>query len=337
MKIILLTIAGLLATSPILAKESAIMKKEKQARSEELKSLQTRSEVSVADAAKAHKLRVKAIDSILKVLKTTSEPNRQYELLRRLGELYVEQAEFRLGREIADFEKAYAKWEKGGSKGKAPVADYKRSTGSIKSGIAVYETIIAKFPKNSAVDVSYYEVGKLLLRLDDKKGVTYLTRLAKEHPKSEFVPETYLALGEYYFDRHEILTARDYYLKAAKYSAHSIYPYTVFKLGWAYYNSPAKNPEDELQNRKLAIAAFKMVVSLSTRREATPNQIYLRQEAINDLIMVWAETEDINSAWTYFRSIDSQDSFYIMLEKLGAIYTEQGENEKAIVVFLGVF
>jgi TolA-binding protein len=49
--------------------------------------------------------------------------------------------------------------------------------------------------------------------------------------------------------------------------------------------------------------------------------------------MVWADAGDIDSAWAYFKTIGEQDSFYVMLERLGGIYASQGKNDKAIQVY----
>ncbi len=53
--------------------------------------------------------------------------------------------------------------------------------------------------------------------------------------------------------------------------------------------------------------------------------------------MVWAETEDVESAWAYFKQIGDQNAFYRMLEKLGDIYIDQGAREKAIAVYIRIF
>src|SRR5690606_10796879 len=125
-----------------------------------------------------------------------------------------------------------------------------------------------------------------------------------------------------------------YYRKAMQYKNHQAYTYAVYKLGWAYYNAQTKSEKDQAGNYKKAVTAFKLVVKLSDRdKQRKQRGLDLKEEAIRDVIMVWTEAEDVKSAWRYFWTIGEQGSFYTMLERLGQIYTDQGQNAKAIVLY----
>ena len=77
-----------------------------------------------------------------------------------------------------------------------------------------------------------------------------------------------------------------------------------------------------------AIAAFKLTVKLSERDKGKKGGFDLKQEAINDLIMVFAENRRTNQALTYFNKIGEKTAFYDMLEKMGNLYVENGESGK---------
>jgi TolA-binding protein len=288
--------------------------------------------LSFKDKKKAQEIRAKIIRSIRELIESTKDDGKRYELLRRYGELYAEQAEYALEKEMLTYDLEYKRWEKT-KKGDVPKVKTENSKLSLQKAVEIYRKIVAKYPTYAGIDVTYYELGKNLLRLENKEGVTYLKKLVKEQPKSAYIPEALFALGEHYFDTHDMVEARKYYNEAAKNNTHSIYPYAVYKLGWTYYNFPAQTPEEEQEKFKKAVTAFKLVIKLSLSiKDEDGRAIYLREEAINDLIMVWSETEDIDAAWDYFKQIGNQEAFYRMLERLGDIYIEQGAREKAIAV-----
>lgn len=290
--------------------------------------------LTFTDKKKAQEIRAKAIRSIRELLDQTKDPARKYELMRRYGELFAEQAEYALEKEMIIYDEKYERWQTRGRKGKEPQLDNTNSKLSLEKAVSIYKSIVANYPNYPGVDITYYELGKNLLRLDDNGGVVYLNKLLKEHPKSLYVPEALFALGEHYFNSHDMINAKKYYNQAAKYKDHQIYPYAIYKLGWTYYNFPAETAEDQQEKFAKAVTAFKLVVKLSsTKNEEEDRRIYLRQEAINDLVMVWAETKDVESAWTYFRKIGDQEAFYRMLEKLGAIYVANGELKDAAQVY----
>ncbi|MEZ4744278.1 MAG: hypothetical protein R3B45_17820 [Bdellovibrionota bacterium] len=49
--------------------------------------------------------------------------------------------------------------------------------------------------------------------------------------------------------------------------------------------------------------------------------------------MVWAEAENVDSAWSYFSSLGEKKEYYNLLEYLGSLYAEQGKSQKAITLF----
>ena len=164
-------------------------------------------------------------------------------------------------------------------------------------------------------------------------SVDYFDQLTNTFPKSPLIPDTYLALGEWYFDKSQVNKSIESYKRVLDFKDHPAYPYAVYKLGWAYFNAASMNEKTMQENYNKAIAAFKLVIKLSDAAGNVQRNFDLKDEAIHDLIMVWAETEDINAAWRYFKTIGAQDSFYKMLDRLGRIYQDQGKNPQAVYVF----
>lgn len=283
--------------------------------------------------AKADELRVKTIKSIVELLKTAKEDARRFELKRRLGEQYIERHDYLRAVELDRFAKQYDKWVKAGQKGKEPQADYSRSKKMLTTGVGVYQSLVKEYPKNMGIDLVIYELAKSMLLVDEDQGVAYLKKLTNEYPNSILVPDAYLGLGEYYFDKYKMPEAKEYYTKVLAFKTHKAYPYAVYKLGWTHYNLPTEEGSNNLAHLEKSIAAFKLVVKIADRQAKKGQKLLLREEAIKDLIMVFADTEDIEGAWAYFKQIDSTDSFYLMLERMGWIYTDQGKFDKAIAVY----
>ncbi len=290
--------------------------------------------VSEADMAKADELRRKTITSIKSLLDDKKiNATREFELYLRLGELYAERHDYLRDLEMRAYEKNHDHWLKNGKKGKEPNLNSSGSRSELTRAANSFRVLVQKYPRHKRTASALYALGKTLGRLDNPNAVLYFQQLIKDHPKSELIPDAHLAMGEYYFEKHDISKAVTHYREMMKFKTHRAYPYAVYKLGWAYYNETPKNDADAAALAKKSVAAFKLVIRLSDKQTATFGRLNLRQEAIKDLVMVWAETEDIDSAWAYFRTISEQESFYDMLEKLGGIYVDQGRNEKAIEVY----
>jgi len=298
----------------------------------------SRRDVSLGDQKRADELRLKTIASIRKLLEEKNEKSgRHFELILRLGELYVERHDYIRDVEADTYMKAYTAWEAKpkDKRGKEPELTYKRSQGELTKAVNAFRKLVNEYPKHPRTDAALYSLAKTLGRMGNDNAVQYYRQLISSHPRSPLIPDAWLALGEFWFDKHKVDDAIDAYRNAMKFKDHPAYPYAVYKLGWAHFNSDGRNEKETSENMRKAVAAFKLVIKLSDREKDKERKtnLDLRDEAIRDLIMVWAETEDVDSAWTYFRTIGEQDSFYSMLERLGWIYSEQGKNDKAIAVY----
>jgi TolA-binding protein len=66
--------------------------------------------------------------------------------------------------------------------------------------------------------------------------------LIKNYPNSRYVPEAYLAFGEYYFDEGKIEKALMAYKKVIQYKGSKVYSYAMYKAGWCRRAKPARSP-----------------------------------------------------------------------------------------------
>lgn len=282
----------------------------------------------------ADDLRLKTIDSINSLLDSPKlAAIRKFELLLRLGETYVERHDYLRGREINHFASVNDSWEKAGRKGKPPEINHSASRQELTKAVNSFRKLVTEFPKHDRTDSALFALAQTLSRLGNDNSTMYYNKLLKTYPNSPLVPETHLALAETYFERHQIANAIDSYKDAMKYKENKAYPYAVYKLGWAHYNANARNNSEQQENYKKSIAAFKLVIKLADLPQYHQGAVSLKDEAVKDLIVVWADAADVDSAWAYFQSIGATDMFYKMLERLGYIYVDQGKNKDAIKVF----
>lgn len=294
---------------------------------------ENRKNVSDADLQRADELRLKTIASIQSLLKGNEAKAEKFELLLRMGVLFTERHDFLRDIELREYTQKFDQWKNAGKKGKEPKLTYDGSRNELTRAANVFRTLVTEFPRQPRTDAALYELAKTLGRLNNDNAVMYYKQLIKDHPNSRLIADAYVALGEFYFDRHRIKDAIDAYKSAMRYKNEKAYPFAVYKLGWSYYNAAAKSEKDAAANYEKSITAFKLVIKLGERDTAVKGNLDLRKEALNDLVMVWAETEDTEGAWRYFSQINEKDAFYKMLERLGWIYSEQGKSQKAIAVY----
>jgi TolA-binding protein/Tfp pilus assembly protein PilN len=290
---------------------------------------------SRVDLRKADEIRVKTIASIKKLLGDRKDKSgRNFELILRLGELYVERHDYIRDLEAEAFSRAYADWqakpEK--SRGAEPRLTYKIANAELTKAAMAFRRLVSEYPRHPRTDSALFALAKALGRLGDDNAESYFNQLIKSWPKSQFVPDAQLALGELYFDKNNMTKAMQSYKACMQFKDHPAYPYAVYKLGWVYFNSASVDPQQSEDFYKKSITAFKLVIKLASS-PARKGNLDLRKEALKDLVLVWAETEDVDGAWKYFRTIGEEGAFYAMLERLGGIYAEQGKQSKAIEVY----
>lgn len=102
--------------------------------------------------------------------------------------------------------------------------------------IELFERLIAEFPDYRAIDGAYYLLAVSYLQMDEADdAVENFHTLVQLYPNSDFAQETWLRIGEYYFDGAQFQLARSAYLRAIEYGDSPWFDKTLFKLGWANY------------------------------------------------------------------------------------------------------
>ena len=159
-----------------------------------------------------------------------------------------------------------------------PIRDYTPT-------IQTFERLIQDWPEYRFLDGAYYLLAYSKLQMgEEEQAKDIFLSLVIERPESEFVPEAWVRVGEYFFDNNDLISARDSYKKALEYTESRFYDKALYKLAWTHYR------EDDFD---AAIGRFKQLVEYSDAEMERTGQSgsVLRAEAIQYAAISLAEND----------------------------------------------
>jgi cellulose synthase operon protein C len=278
------------------------------------------------NSAKADKKRDEAIEEIKKLLPKV-KGGQQGELVFRLAELYWEKSKFVYQTEFKEFDDAYTKWIDAGRQGKEPqLATYlKKSDAYKKQSLDNYRIVLEKFPDYPRLDevlyiMAYneYEAGR------KKEAVDNYSQLIRQYQDSEYVSDSYLALGEHYFQANDLPKSTKAYKKAYDIAEQKKRPgtanFALYKLAWCDYN--AQSYDDALKK-------FKDVIRRSSGEEkkgADGGGVKLKREALNDMVLTYSQLDQTKDAYEYIKKEAGAPEAFRLTGKLASVYKEQGKH-----------
>ncbi len=176
-----------------------------------------------------------------------------------------------------------------------------------------------------------FYLGKAMYEVEKPKdGATYFKRIIKEFADSEWVPNAWFMIGEYYFNfANDARKALEAYKKSAEYTKSDVFGFAVYKQGWCYINTG---------EYELAQARFREVVTISEdRQQALDDKARksLRKEALRDFVRAYAKSpeREAREAFKEFYKLGGKDSVKTMMEQLGNWYINDGNHDGVIVAF----
>jgi TolA-binding protein len=296
------------------------------------------------DLATADKIRVQGIKSTYDLIKDkTINQSEKFELYLRLGQLHLERHDFLKHVEIKSFHSKYDKfiakqnaYKRKGYKTKLknlkePKLLQTGSKNELKKSIKALSHAIKRYPKERRLDIALFTLGQTKLLIKENDGHKYLLKLVRKFKKSALYPDANLALGEYYFDNGDPKKASYHYSKLLKHKNHKGYLYSVYKMGWCNYNLSFDSPKQAKYLNK-SLAAFKIVVKQSKKKRWS-SSFNLREEALNDVILVFSEIGNIELAREFFIPKKEDERFYKTVMRIGSKLTDSGKHEKAIKAY----
>jgi TolA-binding protein len=275
-------------------------------------------QIEMSKAAEAK--RDEAIAEIKGLLPKVAGKSQEGELVFRLAEIYWQKSKVAYQSEFKDFDDAYNKWVDAGRQGKEPqLASYtKKSDVYKKQALDNYQIVLDKFPDYPRLDeVLYIMAYNQQEAQREKEAVDNYSQLIRQYPDSEYVSDSYVQLGEYYFKHNDLQKSTKAYSKAydvaTKRHNEGTATFAYYKLAWCDYNAQGY---DEALNK------FKSVIK---RSGGDKQGIQLKREALNDMVLTYSQLNQTKEAYDYIKKEAGADQAFKSMDKLAGIYKEQGK------------
>ena len=280
--------------------------------------------------ARAEAKRNEAINKLQRVIEQMEEGPRKAELLFRLSEMLWAKVRYRRLQAMARWETRLDAWEAQGAEGPEPrlrdLPEYSASEEQRLEAVALYERILKRYPDYPRQDEVLYNLADSLYDTGQKRrSIELFRRLITNFPKSSHVPDAWLQLGEHYFNANKLAMAIEAYSQAAQPRKARVYSYALYKLAWCDYN---------LGEYAAALDKFRQVVSYARDSHAEGfgevDRIQLHDEALFDMVLVYAHLDAVEDAAEYFRAEVGAERAHDYLSRLASVYQEQGKWQLAI-------
>jgi TolA-binding protein len=276
----------------------------------------------------AEQKRMESIDRLKLLLAKGPADDTKAEMMLRLADLYFQQGRYLYLKEMAAFDKRYEEcFNTPNCQPESISADNSGSREWQEKSIKLYEGILKSYPRYTRADQATFFLGSALKDIGKEvEAAEAFKQLVKLYPESEFVADAYVLIGEYYFNvENNAFGALKAYLKASTYTTSPKYTYSMYKLGWCYYN---------VGEYGKAIDTMKVVVDKSLSGEQTnKSSMELQDEALKDLVRFFADADQMNEAIEYFTKLGRADLIRTTLKRLASMFYEQGKFDRAIEMY----
>ena len=256
------------------------------------------------------------------------------ELHMRLAELYSEEARYHY----------MVAWER--EQGHSGALHVPQVRVLKEQAISTYRLILERYPDTHLADRILFNISheQRELGLFDEMRST-LEKLVKEHPNSTYQAEALLVLGDYHFDRSELVFAERNYQQLIKLGDGPLLGLAHYKLAWVDVN--LSNCEGALNNFESAIGAARSAEArgLSTKPRTATSESSLRgefeipevhvqgqsfaghqslnvqREALVDLTYCYAQEREPEQATAYLRAqASTREAYVAALSKMANRY-----------------
>jgi cellulose synthase operon protein C len=287
------------------------------------------------------------IEDLTKIIELSNDAKEKPGLLFRLGELNWEESKyffFEANRKDDDKIRALNVDDKAG----AARAESEKETllGSSKEfaqkAVEQYSKIVQEYKDFERTDEVLYFLGFNLMQMgDEKRGLVAYRRLIEKFKKSKFLPDAYLAVGEYHFNgskgkRESLEKALENYKEASKFTDNAVYGYALYKQGWCQFNM---NEFEKAMDQFKAVVLYAKLAGTEevegTKKGGKSNRAGLAKEARNDYVRAYArgggtptEAKD-----KFAKLADTPDDVRLMMKQLGNLFYEDGKDREASVTY----
>lgn len=317
-------------------------KKEKRDEAPTLKYDEFRTGVELQVAAK----RREQIVDLQKIINLSTDKKEKPGLLFRLGELHWEESKFfffEANKKDDDKIRAINANDKAGIEAaeKEKEEILAQSKAYAQKAIENYSTIVQEYKDFERTDEVLYFLGLNLMEMnDEKRALVAYNRLISKYPKSKYLPDSYLAVGEYWFNgskgkRESLEKALENYKNAAKFPENQVYGYALYKQGWCYFNmSDFEKAQDQFKSVVL-YTKFAGQEAVEGKKGAKGSRAGLAKEARTDYVRAYSRGGGGPSeAKEKFNKLcDTPDELRMMLKQLANLFYEDGKDREAALAY----
>jgi TolA-binding protein len=184
--------------------------------------------------------------------------------------------------------------------------------------IAHLKRIERNFPRYAKLDEVLYSLGFHLNELERPgEAVDAFMRLVRKTPKSGFLPDAYLGIGNYYFGKNQGGESLKWYTKVTEFPDSPVYGWGLYYIAWVHYNTQAWDQ---------SVKGFIRVLDYS-KNEAR-GRVSFVEDASKYLVRSWAEIGKPKEALKFFKQV-APGSETLLLDSLAAYYTEVSQYDKS--------
>lgn len=317
-------------------------KKEKRDDAPSLKYDEFRSGVELQVAAK----RREQIIDLQKIIDFTTDKVEKPSLLFRLGELHWEESKFfffEANKKDDDKIRAMNAGDKAAQEAAEKEKEelLEQSKAYAQKAIGNYSTIVQEYKNFERTDEVLYFLGLNLMEMnDEKRALVAYNRLIAKFPKSKYLPDSYLAVGEYWFNgskgkRESLEKALEAYKNASKFPENQVYGYALYKQGWCHFNmSDFEKAQDQFKAVVL-YTKFAGQEAVEGKKGAKGSRAGLAKEARTDYVRAYSrggggpgEAKD-----KFNKLCDTPDELRIMIKQLAGLFYEDGKDREAALAY----
>lgn len=256
----------------------------------------------------------KAIEQAQKLLKkykgTTLEPD----ILMRLGELHLRRAKTDRFLEIHRTSEDIVRI--------APrLVQNAASKRQILSAIELFDKIEERFPRFDKIDTVVFNNAFANQQIgNNAKAEKKYTKLIAQFENSLLIADAHLAIGEMQFNRQQYTDALKHFQAIRKYPDSQVYPYGIYKAGWAYYN---------LRQNDLGLKELEDVIRYGkfVKEQGIDARLDLRKEALLDMALFFEDSSPAKNAYPYFEKQAGELDVSPVVLRLADLYKRHSRHQ----------
>lgn len=265
-------------------------------------------------------------------------------LLIKLADIYTRQGRNERRRVLAQYRKKYRKWLnlENQDPNDKPLVSFDSSKSYFRNAIQTFRDLFNAYPKLNFDKRLLYKMAHLQLLVKNPNAQLYFQKILKNKTSSVWKYKAYLGMAEYYYQERKYKKAAKYYKSLFRMNKFGLSEYSQYKLAWISINRGRKNGwknmDTELVNK--GVNSLRQVINSTgvSPFSTIKNARYLRNNALNDLTLIWSEQRNIKKTTSYFLNfVNSPFNYFNTLERIGYTLLKEGKPKEAAKFYRIIF